>query len=33
MTVREVLNRWSDEEMTVKDIVVSADKDESEEKT
>ena len=26
MTVREVLNKWSDEGITVKDVVISADK-------
>ena len=32
LTVREAINRWSDEGITVKDIVISADKAESEEK-
>ena len=33
LTVREALNRWSDEGITVKDVVISADKTESEEQT
>jgi len=31
LTVREALNRWSDEGITVKDVVILADKAESEE--
>lgn len=31
LTVREALDRWSDEGITVKDVVISADKIESEE--
>ena len=31
LTIREALNRWSDEGITVKDVVISADKPESEE--
>ena len=31
LTIREALNRWSDEGITVKDVVISADKAESEE--
>lgn len=31
LTVREALSRWSDEGITVKDVVISADKTESEE--
>ena len=32
LTVREALNRWSDEGITVKDVVILADKTESEDK-
>ena len=32
LTIREALNRWSDEGITVKDVVISADKAESEDK-
>ena len=32
LTVREALNRWSDEGITVKDVVIPADKVESEDK-
>ena len=31
LTVREALNRWSDEGITVKDVIISADKAENEE--